>query len=342
MFIDEAKIWVKAGDGGNGCIAFRREKYIPKGGPSGGDGGRGGDVWFEASEDVDTLLDFAGRHHWRAEDGNPGRGKNCSGLAGKDLIIKVPAGTQVYDEGLEHLLLIDLNKPGMKVKICRGGRGGKGNQHYATSTRQTPRFAQKGQVGGERNVQLVLKLIADIGLVGLPNAGKSTLLSRCSAARPKIASYPFTTLEPMLGIVELSDYRRFVMADLPGLIEGAHSGAGLGIDFLKHIERTRIIVHILDIMPLDGTNPVDNYKVIRKELLSYSKELGKKKEVIVLNKIDLDPEGEILKKIKKKFRKKIFIISAVTGKGVKELSEGLYKLVQQDKKRGHEDTKTQS
>ncbi len=332
MFIDEAKIWIKAGNGGNGAIAFRREKYIPKGGPSGGDGGRGGDVWLEAAGDVDTLLDFAGRHHWQAEDGEQGGGKNCSGLAGKDLIIKVPAGTQVYDEDLGQLLLVDLKEVGMKVKICRGGRGGKGNKAFATSTRQTPRFAQKGQAGKERNVRLVLKLIADIGLVGLPNAGKSTLLSRCSAARPKIASYPFTTLEPMLGIVELSDYRRFVMADLPGLIKGAHSGAGLGIDFLKHIERTRIIVHILDIMPLDESSPVDNYKIIRKELLSYSKQLGKKKEVIVLNKIDLDPSGEILKKIKKKFRKKIFAISAVTGKGIKELKEGLYKLVQQAKR----------
>ncbi len=333
MFIDEAKIWIKAGDGGNGAIAFRREKYIPKGGPSGGDGGRGGDVWLVAASDVDTLLDFAGRHHWRAENGMPGSGSNCSGLAGKDLIIKVPPGTQIYDEDLDELLLVDLNEPGMRVKICRGGRGGKGNKFYATSTRQTPRFAQKGQKGRDRHVKLVLKLIADIGLVGLPNAGKSTLLSRCSAARPKIASYPFTTLEPMLGIVELTDFRRFVMADLPGLIQGAHDGAGLGIDFLKHIERTRIIVHILDCLPLDGSSPMNNYKAIRKELLSYSKELGKKKEIIVLNKIDLDPKGEITKKIKKKFRKKIFAISAVTGEGIKELKEGLYKLVQQEKRK---------
>jgi GTPase len=331
MFIDEAKIWVKAGNGGNGCISFRREKYIPKGGPNGGDGGKGGDVWFEAMTDVDTLLDFAGRHHWNAENGQPGSGDNCSGLDGNDLVVRVPVGTQVYDEDIGGLLLIDMNEEGMKVRICRGGKGGKGNKAFATSTRQTPRFAQKGQEGKERNVRLVLKLIADIGLVGLPNAGKSTLLSRCSAARPKIASYPFTTLEPILGIVELSDYRRFVMADLPGLIEGAHNGAGLGIDFLKHIERTRIIVHILDIMPLDGTNPVDNYKVIRKELLSYSKELGKKKEVIVINKIDLDPAGENLKKIKKKLKGEVFIISAVTGKGVKELCEALYKLVQKEK-----------
>jgi len=342
MFIDEAKIWVKAGDGGNGCISFRREKYIPKGGPDGGDGGKGGDVWFEASNDVDTLLDFAGKHHWRAEDGRPGSGANCSGLDGNDLVIRVPAGTQIYDEDLGELLLMDMNEAGMKIRICRGGRGGKGNKAFATSTRQTPRFAQKGQAGKERNLKLILKLIADIGLVGLPNAGKSTLLSRCSAARPKIASYPFTTLEPMLGIVELSDYRRFVMADLPGLIEGAHKGAGLGIDFLRHIERTRIIVHILDIMPLDGSEPVDNYKIIRKELLSYSKELGKKKEVIVINKIDLDPEGETLKKIKKKFKGKLFTISAVTGKGVKELCEVLYKLVQEEKESSHQGAKARN
>jgi GTP-binding protein len=342
MFIDEAKIWVKAGDGGDGCISFRREKYIPKGGPDGGDGGKGGDVWFESSDDVDTLLDFAGRHHWRAEDGQPGSGANCSGSDGKDLIIRVPAGTQIYDEDLGGLLLMDLNEVGMKIRICRCGRGGKGNKTFATSTRQAPRFAQKGKSGKERNIRLVLKLIADIGLVGLPNAGKSTLLARCSAARPKIASYPFTTLEPMLGIVELTDYRRFVMADLPGLIEGAHKGAGLGIDFLRHIERTRIIVHLLDIMPLDGSNPIENYEKIRNELLSYSSELGKKKEVIVINKIDLDPEGENLKKMKKKFKGEVFTISAVTGKGVKELSEVLYKLVQEEKESSHEGTKTPS
>jgi GTP-binding protein len=342
MFIDEAKIWVKAGDGGDGCISFRREKYIPKGGPDGGDGGKGGDVWFESSDDVDTLLDFAGRHHWRAEDGQSGSGANCSGSDGKDLIIRVPAGTQIYDEDLGGLLLMDLNEVGMKIRICRCGRGGKGNKTFATSTRQTPRFAQKGKLGKERNIRLVLKLIADIGLVGLPNAGKSTLLSRCSAARPKIASYPFTTLEPMLGIVELTDYRRFVMADLPGLIEGAHKGAGLGIDFLRHIERTRIVVHLLEIMPPDGSSPVENYEKIRNELLSYSKELGKKKEVIVINKIDLDPDGENLKKIKKKFKGEVFTISAVTGKGVKELCEVLYKLVQQEKGRSHEDTKARS
>lgn len=331
MFIDEVKITVKAGNGGRGCISFRREKYIPKGGPDGGDGGKGGDVYFEAAEDVDTLLDFAGRANWGAQNGQPGSGANRHGLNGDDLVIPVPVGTQVYDTDLEDLLLIDLNEPGMKVRICRGGIGGRGNKTFATSTRQTPRYAQTGRPGRGRNVRLVLKLIADIGLVGMPNAGKSTLLSRCSKARPKIADYPFTTLEPMLGIVELNEERRFVMADLPGLIEGAHSGAGLGINFLKHIERTRIIVHILDVTPIDESEPADNYKKIRKELLSYSKELGKKKEIIVINKIDVDPDGEILKKIKKKFRKKVYTISAATGKGVKELCEELYKQVKRQK-----------
>ena len=336
MFVDQAKIFVKAGDGGDGCISFRREKYIPKGGPDGGDGGRGGDVYFEAVSDVDTLMDFSGRHHWRAENGHPGEGANCHGSDGQDLIIRVPPGTQIYDEDLDGLLLQDLKTIGIKVKICRGGRGGRGNKAFTTSTRQAPRYAQKGQEGKERNLKLLLKLIADVGLVGLPNAGKSTLLSRCSAARPKIANYPFTTLEPMLGIVELTGYRRFVMADLPGLIEGAHSGAGLGIDFLRHIERTRIIVHILDIMPMDETSPVDNYKKIRKELLSYSKALGKKKEIIVLNKIDLDSDGEIVKKIKKKLRKRVLTISAATGKGIKELSETLFKSVQKQKESSSE------
>ncbi len=291
MFIDEAKIKVKAGDGGDGCVSFRREKYIPKGGPNGGDGGKGGDVYFLAADDVDTLLDFSGRPIWDAQNGMPGEGSNCSGLNGEDLILKVPVGTQIFDIDLDGLLLQDLNQPGQKVKICRGGRGGKGNQNYATATRQAPKFAQKGQEGKERNLKLVLKLIADVGLVGLPNAGKSTLLSHCSKARPKIADYPFTTLKPVLGIVELTGYRRFVMADLPGLIEGAHTGAGLGIDFLRHIERTRIVLHIIDIMPMDGSDPVDNYKKIKKELVAYSKELGKKKELIVLNKIDLDPDS---------------------------------------------------
>ena len=330
MFIDEAKIQVKAGDGGNGCVSFRREKFVPKGGPDGGDGGRGGDVYFVADENLDTLIDFVGKHHWRAKNGRPGSGNNRHGADGQDLVIRVPPGTLICDAELE-LLLKDLNEPGMKVCICRGGRGGKGNKAFATSTNQTPRNAEPGKKGQERNIRLELKLIADVGIVGMPNAGKSTLISRCSSARPKIADYPFTTTEPVLGIVELSDYRRFVMADIPGLIEGAHKGVGLGYEFLKHIERTRIIVHILDVMPLDGSDPVANYKTIRGELEHYSKTLAGKQEVIVANKIDLDQDGKKVKALKRKLKKDIYPISAVTGQGVKELTEILWQKVKETK-----------
>jgi GTP-binding protein len=323
MFIDEAKISVKAGDGGNGCISFRREKYIPKGGPDGGDGGRGGDVFFVADENLDTLLDFAGKHNWKAGNGKDGEGSNKSGADGDDLIIKVPPGTLIYETDYD-LLLKDMDTPGMKVCICKSGSGGKGNQAFATSSNQAPRYAEPGRPGQERKLKLELKLIADIGLVGMPNAGKSTLISRCSAARPKIASYPFTTLEPVLGIVEIDNLRRFVMADIPGLIEGAHEGAGLGFDFLRHIERTRIIVHILDIMPIDGSNPFQNYKKIRKELEKYSSELGDKEEVIIANKMDLIDNDKPLKDLKKKIKKDIYPISAVTGKGIAELKQLLW------------------
>lgn len=330
MFIDEAKIRVKAGDGGNGCLSFRREKFIPKGGPDGGDGGRGGHVYFQAVENLDTLMDFAGKHHWRAQNGQPGSGNNKHGTNGKDLIIPVPPGTLIYDADL-NLPLKDLNDVAMKVCVCRGGRGGKGNKAFATPTNQTPRYAEPGKKGQERNIQLELKLIADVGLVGMPNAGKSTLISRCSAARPKIADYPFTTTEPVLGIVELSGFRRFVMADIPGLIEGAHNGAGLGFEFLKHIERTRIIVHILDIMPAIGSDPVENYYKIRSELEQYSTELAKKEEIIVANKTDLDPDGKIVKDLRKNLNKTVHPISAVTGAGIKELTELLWQKVKETK-----------
>lgn len=330
MFIDKAKIWVKAGDGGKGCVSFRREKFVPKGGPDGGDGGRGGNVYFEAVENLDTLTDFIGKHHWRAQKGQDGSGKNMHGANGQDLIIPVPPGTLIYDTDLD-LLLKDLDKVAMRVCICRGGRGGKGNKAFATSVNQTPRYAEPGKKGQERNIRLELKLIADVGLVGMPNAGKSTLISRCSKARPKIADYPFTTIEPVLGIVELSDFRRFVMADIPGLIEGSHKGAGLGIEFLKHIERTRIIVHILDIMPTIGSDAVGSYRAIRHELEQYSKALAKKTEVIVANKIDLDPDGTIVKDITKRLKKKIYPISAITGDGIKELCELLWQKVKQRK-----------
>jgi GTP-binding protein len=328
MFIDRAQIWIKAGDGGHGCVSFRRERFIPKGGPDGGDGGNGGNVYFQAVENLDTLLDFAGKHHWQAQNGQPGSGNNKHGANGDDLIIKVPPGTLIYDTDLD-LLLKDMNEIGLKIRVCRGGKGGKGNKAFATSTNQTPRYAEPGKEGQERNIRLELKLIADVGLVGLPNAGKSTLISRCSAARPKIADYPFTTIEPVLGIVELSDFRRFVMADIPGLIEGASKGVGLGHDFLKHIERTTILVHILDIMPTDGSEPAENYKIIRSELEQHSKALARKQEIIVANKIDLDPDGKIVKELKEKLQQPVRAISAVTGSGVKELTELLWRNIKE-------------
>jgi len=326
MFVDQAQIWIKAGDGGHGCVSFRREKFIPKGGPDGGDGGDGGDVYFQAVENLDTLIDFAGKHHWQAQRGQSGSGNNKHGANGDDLVIKVPPGTLIYDTDLD-LLLKDLSEIEVKVRVCRGGRGGRGNKSFATATNQTPRNSTPGKPGQERNIRLELKLIADVGLVGMPNAGKSTLISRCSAARPKIADYPFTTIEPVLGIIELSDFRRFVMADIPGLIEGAHAGAGLGHDFLKHIERTTLLVHILDIMPTDGSDPAENYKAIRSELEKHSKALAAKQEIIVANKTDLDPGGETVEELREKLKTQVHAISAVTGSGIKELSEFLWQEV---------------
>ncbi len=323
MFIDEAQIWVKAGNGGDGCVSFRREKFIPKGGPDGGDGGKGGSIYFQAVKNLDTLMDFAGKHHWQAENGRPGSGSNKHGADGQDLIINVPPGTLIYDADL-NLLLKDLSEIGLKVCVCRSGRGGKGNKAFATPINQAPKYAEPGKKGQERNIRLELKLIADVGLVGMPNAGKSTLISRCSAARPKIADYPFTTTEPVLGIVELSDFRRFVMADIPGLIEGAHKGSGLGHEFLRHIERTKILVHILDIMPIDGSDPFENYTQIRRELELYSKVLAEKDELIVANKIDLDPTGKSVESLREKLKKPVLPISAVTGSGIKELIELLW------------------
>ena len=330
MFIDEAKIWVKAGNGGNGCLSFRREKFIARGGPDGGNGGSGGSVYFVANSDIDTLIDFSGKHHWQAKNGNDGEGNNRIGASGDDLIIKVPLGTLVYDTDLD-LLIKDLNEEGKNICVCKGGRGGKGNKVFAHATNQTPRQTTPGAVGQERKLRLELKLIADVGLVGKPNAGKSTLVSRCSAAKPKIADYPFTTIEPVLGIVDLPGYRRFVIADIPGLIEGAHEGTGLGFEFLKHIERTRVLVHILDIYPPDGSDPVESYHSIRNELVKYSKELAKKPEIIVANKIDLD-DGTIVKELEDKLGQKLMPISAVTGEGVRQLSELLWEEIQKVKK----------
>jgi len=292
MFADHAEIQVKAGDGGPGCMSFRREKYIPKGGPDGGDGGNGGDVVAVADASAQTLLDFRGKHHWRAKNGDPGKGSDMYGARGEDIELRLPLGTMIYeipDDGdaeSERRLIADLG-PGDRVVIARGGRGGFGNQHFKTSVNQAPRQTSPGEPGQERRLALELKLIADIGLVGKPNAGKSTLLRAVSHATPKVADYPFTTLAPQLGIAELDKDRRLVIADIPGLIEGAADGAGLGHDFLRHIERTRAIVHVLEIEPADGSDPVENYKAIRKELADYSADLASKREVVAVNKMDL-------------------------------------------------------
>ena len=330
MFVDEAEIYVKGGDGGAGCVSFRREKFIPRGGPDGGDGGDGGSVYLQASTDVDTLMDFAGHHHWRAENGRPGRGKNMTGRSGEDKIVRVPLGTLVYDKDTG-LLLKDLTEDGQRVCVAAGGRGGRGNKHFASSTQQTPRYAEPGQPGQERTLKLELKLIADVGLVGLPNAGKSTLVARVSSARPKIADYPFTTLNPVLGIVELSRHRRFVIADLPGIIEGASKGAGLGDEFLKHIERTRVLLHLIDIMPMEGPEPAEAYEIIRNELTEYSDVLANKPEIIVANKMDLTGAEGRLEEFREKIGKQVHPISAVTGRGVAELMELAWQVVQESK-----------
>src|SRR4051794_21654534 len=332
MFVDEAHIHVKAGDGGNGCVSFRREKYIPKGGPDGGDGGRGGSIRFVADPSKNTLMDFAGKHHWKAPRGIDGMGKKMAGHNGEDLIIPVPPGTLIFDEDNEMILLADLNEPGREVTIAKGGRGGLGNWNFRSATNQTPRYAEPGTLGQERNLKLELKLIADVGLVGMPNAGKSTLLSVVSAARPKIAPYPFTTLNPELGIAVLPGDRRIVVADIPGLIEGAHEGAGLAHDSLRHIERTKIIVHLLDLYPPDGSDPAENYRTIRAELEAFSPALATKEEFIAANKIDLSTDGDALEKLLQDLpEKEIFAISGATRSGVDSLLETLWKRLQQIK-----------
>jgi GTP-binding protein len=303
---------------------------MPKGGPDGGDGGRGGSVYLVADPSKTTLLDVTGRHHWIARNGRPGKGKNMTGRSGEDLLVGVPPGTLVYDRETDRLLK-DLDEPDMKVCIARGGRGGKGNAHFASSRMQTPRFAQPGEDPEERWLRLELKLIADAGLVGLPNAGKSTLLSRVSKARPKIADYPFTTLEPQLGIVEMSRYRRFVMADIPGLIEGAHQGVGLGDDFLRHIERTRVLVHLIDVHPLDDQPPPDEaYRIIRHELSEYSPELAAKRELVVANKIDLADNLDAVDELRARLPDvEVMAISGVTGAGLESLGEILWRMIEE-------------
>jgi GTPase len=327
MFVDEANIEVKAGNGGQGCVSFRREKYVPKGGPDGGDGGDGGSIVFLADENKNTLFDFSGRHHWHARNGEGGMGKKMAGKSGDDLLIRVPPGTLIFDEEYG-ILLADLDAPGKQVVVARGGKGGRGNWCFRGPENQAPRYAEPGTEGQERRLRLELKLIADVGLVGMPNAGKSTLLRAVSAARPKVADYPFTTLEPQLGIALLSHDRRMVLADIPGLIEGAQQGAGLGHAFLRHIERTKIIVHMLELFPSDGSDPAANYQAIRKELEAFSPTLAEKREVIAASKIDLATDFSAIHKLRQDLPgHEILAISAATHQGLEPLLETLWQII---------------
>ncbi len=319
-FIDETIITVQSGDGGNGCVSFRREKYVPRGGPDGGAGGKGGDVILVSSEDRRTLFPFQYKHEFRAERGGGGEGRQRTGKNGADLVIEVPPGTIVRDADTGELIK-DFSTSGERFVVARGGRGGKGNAHFKSSTHRTPRFAQPGEPGEFKKLKLELKLLADVGIIGLPNAGKSTLISVISAARPKIADYPFTTLVPTLGVVTAGDREPFVVADIPGLIAGAHAGAGLGTRFLRHTERTRLLVHLVDASTIDPDRPLESYAAVNSELAAYSPVLAKKPQLIALSKLDLTGAAERARAFKAALKKrvKIHLISAATGKGVAEL-----------------------
>jgi GTP-binding protein len=337
MFIDEAKIHVKAGGGGNGCVAFRREKFVPRGGPSGGEGGRGGDVIMESSERHNTLVHFRFNPEYKAERGRHGEGSNRTGREGADVVLKVPVGTIVYDDATGERVH-DFSRADDRIVIARGGRGGRGNASFATSTHQAPRESEPGRPGEERTLRLELKLLADVGLVGYPNAGKSTLISRISAARPKIADYPFTTLQPNLGVVMVGEEPHavsFVVADIPGLIEGAHTGAGLGTQFLRHIERTRLLVHLVDVSDATGRpDPAKDYEVIMNELASFGAGLEKKPVIVVASKIDVANKEKLakLRGYAKRRKLSFYPISAVTGEGVDKLLHAVAKKVEEVRK----------
>ena len=331
MFIDRARIKVKAGDGGNGVTAFRREKFVPRGGPSGGDGGVGGDVWIESDEGYNTLLHLRYNPEHKAERGHHGEGSNRSGKDGESVTVKVPVGTQVYDAEKQELVF-DFTEPGQRYLAAKGGKGGWGNAHFATPTRRAPKFHYTGRPGQEKDLQLELKLIADVALVGFPNAGKSTLISVISAAKPKIADYPFTTLEPNLGVVDMGDFKTFVVADIPGLIEGASEGAGLGDRFLRHIERTKLILHLVDVSSSSGRDPVEDYEIINRELGNYNEDLARRPQIVVATKIDAIDEHERVEKLRKqaqKDRKLFFEISSVTNVGVRELVHAISKRLEE-------------
>ncbi len=333
IFVDYAKITVTSGSGGKGCVSFRREKFIPRGGPDGGDGGAGSDVIIQADRNLHTLIDQRYRKLYRAENGRGGKGKQMTGRSGKDLIIRVPCGTIVRDEESGEILS-DLVHDRETIVVAKKGRGGMGNTHFATSTRQTPRFAQPGEPGETRTVILELKLLADAGIVGLPNAGKSTLLSRLSAARPKIADYPFTTLSPHLGVVKVGEESSFVLADIPGLIQGAHSGVGLGDLFLRHIERCSVLLHLVDVSDTGPEDPVEALQTIIEELKQYNEDLLKKKQITAASKIDSKQEVEKLERLKSYCTEEgteLFLISSVTGEGLQPLCNRLFELVMAEK-----------
>jgi GTP-binding protein len=318
MFVDRVSVYVKGGDGGAGCCSFRREKYVPHGGPDGGDGGDGGSVVVRAVAGTDSLAAIVHRKHWRARSGGPGRGANCHGRKARELVIEVPPGTLVRDRDRGHILR-DLTTDGQQVIVAHGGRGGRGNRAFATAINQAPRETQPGTPGEERWIILELKVIADAGLVGLPNAGKSTLLSRLSQARPEVADYPFTTKHPNLGFVTLGDERAFVLADLPGLIEGAHRGTGLGHEFLRHVERTRVVVHLVEPLPPDGSDPLHNYQVIRQELNLHGQGLAEKPEVVAVSKAELTGSEAVRQGLEQALGREVLAISSVTGQGLAKL-----------------------
>ncbi len=326
MFIDKAKIFIKGGKGGNGAISFRREKYVAAGGPDGGDGGKGGSVIFRVELGMTTLMDFRYKRKYTAENGADGMGRRKTGKKGEDIIIKVPQGTIVRDAE-SNRIIADLSDPDKEVVLARGGNGGWGNAHFATAVRQTPNFAKNGQSGDERGIILELKLLADVGLVGFPNVGKSTLLSRTTKADPKIADYHFTTLEPNLGVVDLGDSRSFVLADIPGIIEGASEGVGLGHEFLRHIERTRILIHVVDVSGIEGRNPIEDFDIINDELSKYDMALEERPQIVAANKIDIIQDNEAYKAFLAEMEKRgieVFEISAATNKGVTELMNKTY------------------
>ena len=329
MFTDYTKIIIKSGDGGNGAISFRREKYVAAGGPDGGDGGKGGDIYFQVDKDKNTLIDFRYNKKYKASNGVNGSGNNCNGKYGEDLYIKVPIGTIIKDAETGKVIA-DLSKTNQVELVLKGGRGGRGNSHFATPTRQVPRFAEDGERGEEKEIILELKLLADVGLLGFPNVGKSTFLSVVTDARPKIANYHFTTLEPNLGVVKTKNGDGFVIADIPGIIEGASEGVGLGTQFLRHVERTRLLLHFLDVSGQEGRNPVDDFYVINKELKKYSEKLAQRKQIIVANKIDVMQDDTLLKQVEEVAKKEgleLYKISAVTKQGVEELIDHVSELL---------------